>query len=143
MIDRIAAVSAAENFPRSRLPPLSQEEIDYIKGTSDFLGLNHYSTWIVSEVDYNMSAPSSFWKDIGVMSETDPAWGNSSLPWLKVVPWGMRKLLNWIKDIYNNPPVYITENGFADVGEVEDLGRVSYYRVRQSLDIYFWQFIFY
>lgn len=31
--------------------------------------------------------------------------------WLKVVPWGMRRVLNWVKDQYNNPDVYITENG--------------------------------
>lgn len=31
--------------------------------------------------------------------------------WLYVVPWGIRKLLNYVKEKYHNPPIYITENG--------------------------------
>jgi beta-glucosidase len=31
--------------------------------------------------------------------------------WLYIVPWGMRKVMNYIKERYNSPPVYITENG--------------------------------
>ena len=30
-----------------------------------------------------------------------------------VVPWGCRKLLEWISDRYDSPDIYITENGFA------------------------------
>ena len=36
-------------------------------------------------------------------------------------------LLKWIKSTYNNPPVFITENGFSDNGDLDDQGRVSYY----------------
>jgi beta-glucosidase/6-phospho-beta-glucosidase/beta-galactosidase len=28
-----------------------------------------------------------------------------------VVPWGIRKVLNYIAQRYNNPPIYVTENG--------------------------------
>jgi beta-glucosidase len=31
--------------------------------------------------------------------------------WLFVVPSGMRKILGWIRERYNNPIIYITENG--------------------------------
>ncbi|XVE77215.1 hypothetical protein DITRI_Ditri13aG0043700 [Diplodiscus trichospermus] len=34
--------------------------------------------------------------------------------WLYVVPWGMRKFLNYIADTYSNPPIYIMENGMDD-----------------------------
>jgi beta-glucosidase/6-phospho-beta-glucosidase/beta-galactosidase len=47
----------------------------------------------------------------------------------QVVPWGFRKELNWIKNEYNNPPVFITENGFSDYGGLNDTGRVHYYTV--------------
>jgi hypothetical protein len=45
------------------------------------------------------------------------------------VPWGFRKLLNWIAKEYNNPPVLITENGFSDRGEINDGDRVYFYIV--------------
>ena len=47
-----------------------------------------------------------------------------------MVPWGFRKLLLWVKDHYDNPVVYVTENGFSDEGELRDLGRIDYYQVR-------------
>lgn len=41
----------------------------------------------------------------------------------------MRTGLNWIKDHYNNVPVYITENGVSDdTGELDDTWRIEYYR---------------
>jgi beta-glucosidase/6-phospho-beta-glucosidase/beta-galactosidase len=51
---------------------------------------------------------------------------------LQVVPWGFRKLLNWIAKEYNNPPLLITENGFSDHGELDDTDRVDYYIVSGS-----------
>lgn len=34
----------------------------------------------------------------------------------------------WIKTEYNNPVVYVTENGWSDGGEIEDSGRIEYLR---------------
>ena len=31
--------------------------------------------------------------------------------WLRVVPWGLRKLLVWIDQRYNHPDIYVLENG--------------------------------
>lgn len=59
-----------------------------------------------------------------------PEWPGSASDWLKVVPWGFRKLLNWVKTTYGNPLVYITENGFSDSDTegVEDHARIAYLR---------------
>ena len=47
---------------------------------------------------------------------------------MKIVPWGMRKLLVFIKENYNNPPLYVTENGCSDSGEtLHDEQRVKFY----------------
>lgn len=59
----------------------------------------------------------------------DPNWTESGSDWLRVVPWGFRNVLNWIKDTYNNPPVVVTENGYSDLPGVRlnDQGRIQYY----------------
>lgn len=43
-------------------------------------------------------------------------------------PWGFYKLLTQIREDYGNPPVIITENGFATYGGLMDDHRVLYYR---------------
>ena len=52
---------------------------------------------------------------------------------MQVVPWGFRKLLNWVAKEYNNPPVLITENGFSDYGELNDRDRIDYHIVSDSI----------
>ena len=48
--------------------------------------------------------------------------------WLKVTPFGFRRLLNYIKDTYDNIPLMVTENGVTDNNGTElDDHRVSYY----------------
>lgn len=47
---------------------------------------------------------------------------------LQVVPAGFRSVLKWIKEEYNDPEIIVTENGFSDLGEIEDAGRVNYYQ---------------
>ncbi len=49
--------------------------------------------------------------------------------WLYIVPWGMRDLLKWVKDTYNNPRVIITESGMSDPKEgLDDKERIDYLR---------------
>ena len=56
--------------------------------------------------------------------------------YLQVVPWGFRKLLNWIAKEYNNPPVLITENGFSDRGDLNDRNRVDFITVSGSNSVF-------
>ena len=49
--------------------------------------------------------------------------------WLKVVPWGMRRLITFVKNNYGNPPIYVTENGVSDKsGTLKDDDRTNYFR---------------
>lgn len=129
MQSRIENISIHENYKYSRLPTLKREEIDLIRNTHDFLGLNHYTTSLVKDYEYPIDYPTSHSKDVGVAVESDPSWKNSSASWLKVVPWGFRKLLKWIKNEYDNPLVYVTENGYADNGQLNDVDRIYYHKV--------------
>ncbi|KAK8620480.1 hypothetical protein V6N13_066958 [Hibiscus sabdariffa] len=35
--------------------------------------------------------------------------------WIRIVPWGIRKLARYLRDKYGNPPVIITENGMDEL----------------------------
>ncbi|KAJ8973917.1 hypothetical protein NQ317_000462 [Molorchus minor] len=127
MIDRVGFRSENENFTESRLPEFTDEEIEYIKGTYDFVGLNSYSTELIRDVNEEGFGEPSFDKDLRVQSLTDPSWNTTSYGWA-IVPWGLRKVLKWVKDTYNNPKILITENGCSDDGTtLEDEIRIDYY----------------
>ena len=38
-------------------------------------------------------------------------------PWLQVYPKGMYNVLNWVRNRYNSPIIYVTENGCDVPGE--------------------------
>lgn len=86
MKERVAAKSAAQGFARSRLPELSAEEVELIRGTSDFFGLNHYTTSIVyrNESVYTMHDVPSMLDDQEVASYQRAEWKSSEADWLKV-----------------------------------------------------------
>jgi len=99
-----------------------------ISGTSDFLGLNHYTTHLVTDCPNKEGLGNE--ADQDNIHFFDPNWPTSAAFWLRPCSWSFRKLLNWIKEEYNNPEVFITENGIctADNG-TNDTVRVEYFRV--------------
>ncbi|XP_077295381.1 myrosinase 1-like [Arctopsyche grandis] len=126
MKDVIAQKSLQQGYPRSRLPEFTTEEIAQIRGTCDFFGLNHYTTNLV-RMQTNASKEPSYFDDQFTEILQDPTWLSSASPWLKVVPWGFRNLLNWIRKNYNNPETMVFENGFSDSGNTYDIDRISYH----------------
>ncbi|XP_059056668.1 myrosinase 1-like [Achroia grisella] len=120
--------SRLQNFTRSRLPVFSKEEIELLKGSSDFFGLNHYTTYLMSHPTINETWTIPSWDhDTFVRMEQNLAWPIPGADWLSVYPPGFRKLLNWIKNNYGDVPIVITENGMCDFGGLKDYTRVSYY----------------
>lgn len=87
MIERIRNLSKQQGFTRSRLPSFTKEEVQRIRGTSDFFGINHYTTNLVRPNDHNNTANfpmPSFNHDMGVVERQNPDWPGSGSPWLKV-----------------------------------------------------------
>nr|WPM03626.1 glycoside hydrolase family 1 [Phyllotreta armoraciae] len=126
---RVADRSKREGLKTSRLPAFTEDQIKYIKGTSDYLALNHYSTLLTNHsIDAPIGTP-GFEKDKSVLLWHKPEWTQGSADWFFDVPWGLRNLLNWLKNTYNNPEIVITENGFSDTtGTLEDDNRIIYLR---------------
>lgn len=59
-----------------RLPTFTDDEKAALKGSSDFFGLNHYSTHIVSPAPANSSSGTSptFFSDLALTQEADKSW---------------------------------------------------------------------
>jgi beta-galactosidase len=93
----------------ARLPTFTAEQREMLQGSSDFLGLNHYSTRLVS--DAPMPAADTFAAELGVGLGQQPDWPVTGMGWY-VVPWGLGKMLTWIHKRYKLP-IYVTENGCA------------------------------
>ncbi|XP_072469350.1 lactase/phlorizin hydrolase [Notamacropus eugenii] len=129
MKTRVRERSAAAGLNKSRLPEFTEDEKRRINGTFDYFGFNHYTTVLV----YNLNYPnflSSYDADRGAASVTDRSWPSSGSFWLKITPFGFRRILNWIKEQYNNPPIYITENGVSErqTSDLNDTVRIYYLR---------------
>lgn len=125
MKDRIAENSRIQGYPRSRLPEFTPEWIEYIRGTADFFALNHYTSKLVESVP---KKPNTVWyQETGLNISIDPNWPSGASSWMKVVPVGFRKILNKIKDEYDNPAIFVTENGYSDRGALIDLPRIRYH----------------
>ncbi|XP_071637445.1 myrosinase 1-like [Temnothorax longispinosus] len=124
MRQRIAENSKLDGFPRSILPVFSPEWVQYIKGTSDFFALNHYSSKLVETVPRSKGQA---WYDYsGVKTSIDPSWPKSASDGLRVIPAGFREIIKKIASEYDNPPIFIMENGFSDRCCIFDYLRISY-----------------
>lgn len=129
------------------LPRFSKEESEDLKDSIDFIGLNYYFTFWVTDANPNkvipvdMKFPDDFsvylkdskaeihWKDadgnfLGELS------GSPEQPFHRNCPWGLKKVLACIKSRYGEIPIYITENGTNDPGmpdePLNDKKRVKY-----------------
>uniref|UniRef100_A0AAR5P464 Cytosolic beta-glucosidase n=1 Tax=Dendroctonus ponderosae TaxID=77166 RepID=A0AAR5P464_DENPD len=132
VINIVDARSTLEGYSSSRLPPFTDEEIEYIKGTFDFFCLNSYSTYLIEHINNwdEMIDPNgaSFDLDAGVSYSFDPSWP-SDVNWVSRVPQGFRKILNYVYNTFGQPEIVVTENGWAQnlttVG-LDDQDRITY-----------------
>ncbi|CAH0723456.1 unnamed protein product, partial [Brenthis ino] len=122
---KVAAKSAEQGFFRSRLPKLSQEEIEFIRGTSDYFGLNYYVTLLVyrDKFDEKPYESPSVLDDIDIRFYAAP--GSSIMNSTLSLPQGFYEILRMIREEFGNPPVFITENGFTSPNTLVDIDRIN------------------
>lgn len=101
-----------------RLPVFTEEEKKLVLGSSDFYGMNTYTTNLIK----NKSTPPALDDFSGNVefldkdAEGKPIGTPSECGWHRDVAWGFRKLLNWTYKRYGLP-IVVTENGFPVKGE--------------------------
>jgi len=117
----------------NRMPDFTVDEWAIVKGSSDFYGMNTYTTNLCraggddefqGNVDYTFTRPDG--TQLGAQAHC---------AWLQDYPEGFRRLLNYLWKRYKLP-IFVTENGFAVKGEndmpieqaIKDEARVHYFR---------------
>ncbi|GLU16854.1 hypothetical protein SLE2022_332630 [Rubroshorea leprosula] len=111
----------------SRLPSFTIQESELVRGSFDFLGIIHYlATYIKNNPSSLDPEQRDFNTDMGVFLV--PILGNSSMNELSLNPWALQGVLEYFKQAYGNPPLYIHENGqnTRRNSTLQDITRVEY-----------------
>ncbi|KAK9139345.1 hypothetical protein Scep_009026 [Stephania cephalantha] len=115
----------------SRMPSFTANESKLVQGSVDFIGINHYITFYVSDappkptgvVDFNsdMSVQFSVFKNGELLSSPLP-------PFIPYNPSGLQSCLEYFKDYYGNLPIYVQENGYGSSYDenLNDTARIDY-----------------
>ncbi len=104
--------SELQGLTESRLPSFTDEDKAFIQGTADVFCINMYSTMVVHHVTSRLDIE-SYETDQDVKKDNADGYINTAVDEQKAVSWGLRRLLNWLKEEYGDPEIYITENGVA------------------------------
>ncbi|XP_062077490.1 beta-glucosidase 17-like isoform X4 [Humulus lupulus] len=124
-----------------RLPKFTKAQSKLLTGSLDFLGLNYYTSFYAEDVTFsNYSVEQSYDADIQAIftsyKNKTPIGTPTASSWLFICPKGIRDILFYIKEKYNNPPIYITENGMPDANNsslsikeaLKDIMRIRYHQ---------------
>ncbi|CAN0916957.1 Beta-glucosidase 24 [Linum grandiflorum] len=123
----------------SRLPKFTDEESRLLKKSYDFLGLNYYTGYYVkNNPDFDHVHLRYATDSHGITSpDKDGIYIGEHLGsyWQYLYPEGMQKLLEYTKEKYNDPIIYITENGMSEKDNasqtlahaLKDARRINFY----------------
>ncbi len=130
MVDRVG----------TRLPSFTPEQSERLIRSSDFYGLNHYTSKYVSNCPFTGDLSNGWGDDQETCVSKYDSNGNiigaqAASDWLQVVPSGIHDILLWVQKRYNNPVILITENGVDVPGEsdlsledaLHDTFRIDFY----------------
>nr|BAP90524.1 beta-primeverosidase [Ophiorrhiza pumila] len=125
-------------FVGDRLPKFTAEESKLVKGSLDFLGMNYYTANYAGDMPVPNTLNISCSTDVHIINtgirNGKPIGEQTGASILYVYPKGLTDLLVYIKEKYQNPTIYITENGYAEINidsvekGVNDPERVDFYR---------------
>ncbi|XP_044489177.1 beta-glucosidase 12-like [Mangifera indica] len=127
------------NIVRQRLPKFTKKQSDMVKGSFDFIGINYYTADYAANIPVANTVNISYSTDSLATLTTSRngilIGSQAATSWLHVYPRGLRDLLLYVKEKYNNPLVYITENGIDEFNNatlsleqaLKDPMRIDYY----------------
>ncbi|XP_044972907.1 beta-glucosidase 2-like [Hordeum vulgare subsp. vulgare] len=113
----------------SRLPPFTEVQSELIKGSLDFIGINHYYSLYVNDHPLETGVRDHN-ADISVSlrgSRMDPS-SSQGLPVnVPSDPKGLQLQLEYLKETYRDLPVFVQENGMGSADDsLDDTDRVGF-----------------
>ncbi|CAI0412784.1 unnamed protein product [Linum tenue] len=123
-----------------RLPEFSKEESEMLRGSFDFVGLNYYTSYYISDAPPSKSMPKSATTDSQTSFSPEKngvdIGPKAGISWQYIYPKGIRDAVLYTTKKYSNTPVYITENGMGELNNetlsikdaLNDTLRVDFYR---------------
>ncbi|KAE9548013.1 hypothetical protein FO519_008774 [Halicephalobus sp. NKZ332] len=121
--ERVWKISKEQGRVTSRLPEFTKEEMEDLKGSVDFVGINYYFS-------FRIGALKGEEKDVfrGNIREVDV--GGKFIEWMFNHPSGLQTSLAQFKKDYGDIPIMITENGMKDPktqkSDLEDYERIDF-----------------
>lgn len=102
-----------KNTMKAYLPTFTSDEKALLKKSYDYMGLTIYTAKYAAQVPDN---PNGWWiktvdpngKPVGELGESY---------WLYNVPWSIGRMLRYMKERYDNPYIWVLENGISERGE--------------------------
>lgn len=129
IIDEVNKNSVQEGRIWSRLPKFDNETRKFVRGSADWFGLNYYTSYLVTADAKAADNKNGQTRDRAATTFKDEEWESSkTAPWIHNVPEGFRDAINYVSKAYNNPEIWITENGWGDDGKLKDESRVEYFK---------------
>ncbi|PIA50673.1 hypothetical protein AQUCO_01200117v1 [Aquilegia coerulea] len=124
----------------SSLPKFSKNYLTKLQRGLDFIGVNHYSTLYVKDCissvcKAGMGSTKTEGFALQVAENNGVLIGEpTAMEYFYVCPRGMEKIITYLKERYNNTPMFITENGYADANNpnattesfLNDFKRIDY-----------------
>ncbi|XP_058218324.1 beta-glucosidase 18-like [Rhododendron vialii] len=124
----------------NELPSFSTEERNFVKGSIDFIGINHYSTLYAKDCIRSVCDFQGNGHVIGfssVIGERNgiPIGEPTAMAGFYVVPRGMEEIIDYLKERYPNKPIFVLENGYAELRQdiqeqdsLVDVKRVEFHK---------------
>ncbi|KAL8152468.1 hypothetical protein V2J09_010228 [Rumex salicifolius] len=111
---------------RRRLPRFTREESALLRQSFDFIGLNYYTANYVEKSLSNNRVNLSYTTDSQTITSSGivnqpvykdgvPIGEPTPSTWLYIYPEGIKQLLEYMQQKYNNPLIFITENGVGQL----------------------------
>ncbi|KAJ6816589.1 beta-glucosidase 11-like [Iris pallida] len=113
-----------------KIPKFSKNESKQLVGALDFVGVNYYYTLFVKDDPTDLAEEQrDVFADMSV--KLSATLGNEKAGLEIATPYGLQGVLEYLKQAYGNPPIYVHENGFAlpHSTSLDDTPRIKYLSV--------------